>query len=39
MANKNLKDFVENISDDLKIKPCDNSFKITEEKKKVPLKQ
>ena len=38
MTNKNLKDFVENICDELKIKPCGNSFKITEEKKESFIK-
>ncbi len=39
MTNKNLKDFVENICDDLKIKPRGNSFKITEEKIESPIKE
>ena len=39
MTNKNLKDFGESICDDLKIKPCGNSFTITEERKESPIKK
>ena len=39
MTNKILKDFGESICDDLKIKPCGNSFTITEERKESPIKK
>ena len=39
MTNKNLKDFVENICDDLKIKPHGNLFTIMEEKTESPIKK
>lgn len=39
MTNKNLKDFMEAICDDLKIKPHGNLFTIMEEKTESPIKK
>ena len=39
MTNKNLKNFIENICDDLKIKPHGNLFTIMEEKTESPIKK